>query len=506
MKYDSSMTQFHSDIIAAIKSMISPGKEEAKKLVYDASPVPLREFVKRYGKTYFHGENFECIPNALFVCFDHEINDNGDTKLQLSWSQVAKFIRDNASEIFDNPEESHAEEKASSPGIEVLDLDLRTYNALKRAGINTIADAEMLTGESTCAVQSPKAYREAVEAVKAYRNLSAPDQTETAAPTAKYAEAVQLNAQIMTSARAAQQNLYDMAMGFKKMRDDKLYKELGYDNFGDYCEGETGMTRRNVYKYISVVENLPPDFVNPGSQIGIKKLSLLATIDEEHRTEIIENTDLESTTVKELREQIEQLKQSEAETQSKLETSQRNYRDIHDENQKLRADRVIALTRADNAERNVEKFERQASELSEQVTDLERQIKEMESRPRDVAVDTNELNRRVTEVSIKLQKQAAEQVAEERRDFADKLNRMEEERDRLESRIAELESGAGNSKEKDMEIADLKEQLDRLSNKPIKIFAVKLTLDDFEELIRIVKNSGNATVSMAIQKAQILRI
>ena len=85
-----------------------------------------------------------------------------------------------------------------------------------------------------------------------WRKISAPAQSEADAPTDKYAEAVQLNAQIMTSAKAAQQNLYDMAMGFKKMRDDKLYKELGYDNFGDYCEGETGMKRQSVYEYISI--------------------------------------------------------------------------------------------------------------------------------------------------------------------------------------------------------------------------------------------------------------
>lgn len=39
-------------------------------------------------------------------------------------------------------EDNHTEEETSTPGIEVLDLDLRTYNALKRAGVNTIADAE----------------------------------------------------------------------------------------------------------------------------------------------------------------------------------------------------------------------------------------------------------------------------------------------------------------------------------------------------------------------------
>ena len=137
---------------------------------------------------------------------------------------------------------------------------------------------------------------------------------------------------------------------------------------------------------------------------------------------------------------------------------------------------------------------------------LERQLKELESRPRDVAVDTEELNRRLTEASAKLQKQAAEQVAEERRDFADKLNRMEEERDRLENRIAELESSENSTEQKDKEIAELKEQIEHLSNKKIKVFAVKLTVEEFERLMDIAKKSGDPIISNAVSTAQIIRI
>ena len=325
-----------------------------------------------------------------------------------------------------------------------------------------------------------------------WKGIFAPAQTEAAVPTDKYAEAVQLNAQIMTSARAAQQNLYDMAMGFKKMRDDKLYKELGYDNFGDYCEGETGMHRKNVYNYISIVEHLPADFVTSTLQIGKEKLYLLSTIDEEHRTEIIENTDLESTTVKELREQIEQLKESEAKTKSQLEEAEEHNAVLSAEKEQFH--------RASKA--NLEKL----NEERNRNANLERQIKELESRPRDVAFDTEELNRRLTEASSKLQKQAAEQVAEERRDFADKLNRMEEERDRLESRIAELESSENSTEQKDKEIAELKEQIEHLSNKKIKVFAVKLTVEEFERLMDIAKKSGDPIISNAVSSAQIIRI
>lgn len=119
--------------------------------------------------------------------------------------------------------------------------------------------------------------------------------------SADYIKAQELDRRIKTSAQLAQQSLYDMCMGFKEMRDSRLYKQLGYSDFGEYCEQETGFTPRSVYRYISIAENLPSDFVTPVSQIGVRKLYLLSTLSEDERSKLTENTDLESTTVKELK-------------------------------------------------------------------------------------------------------------------------------------------------------------------------------------------------------------
>ena len=44
-------------------------------------------------------------------------------------------------------------DETSSPGIEVLDLDVRTFNYMKRCGINTIAYVERLANNITDAVR-----------------------------------------------------------------------------------------------------------------------------------------------------------------------------------------------------------------------------------------------------------------------------------------------------------------------------------------------------------------
>ena len=63
-----------------------------------------------------------------------------------------------------------------------------------------------------------------------------------------------LDRRIKVSAQLAQQSLYDMCTAIKEMRDSKLYKELGYQNFEDYCEQEVGIKHSQAYRFISVAE------------------------------------------------------------------------------------------------------------------------------------------------------------------------------------------------------------------------------------------------------------
>lgn len=65
--------------------------------------------------------------------------------------------------------------------------------------------------------------------------------------SAEYIKAAELDRRIKTSAQLAQQSLYDMCMGFKEMRDSRLYKQLGYSDFGEYCEQEIGFKRVQLH-------------------------------------------------------------------------------------------------------------------------------------------------------------------------------------------------------------------------------------------------------------------
>lgn len=182
----------------------------------------------------------------------------------------------------------------------------------------------------------------------------------------QHKQAVELHQKIIVSANLAQQNIWDMCTGLKKMRDDKLYKELGYANFEDYCENEVGFNRKQAHKYISIIENIKLENVHSNGHLGVTKLALLATVSEQEQTEIAEKIDLENTTVKQLKAEIDSLKEK---------------------NQEI-TDRSIDYCKKLNLEKNKTK------ELTEKV-------EELESRPIEVAVAEPSDNERRLQETIK---------------------------------------------------------------------------------------------------------
>lgn len=207
-----------------------------------------------------------------------------------------------------------------------------------------------------------------------------------------------LDRRIKVSAQLAQQSLYDMCTAIKEMRDSKLYKELGYSEFNDYCTKELDISDRQAYKCITIIENLPNDLVNSSSlNLGVTKLYLLAQLDEPTRAEIIENTDLENTTVRELKGRIKALEQQAEAAEEK-------------------ADK---LTKSENkAWGEVSKLQTDSEMQKDRIILLERQIKELESRPIEVIANDSDEVRRLKLAMEKLNADIAKEDA--RKDMEDK--------------------------------------------------------------------------------------
>lgn len=274
-----------------------------------------------------------------------------------------------------------------------------------------------------------------------------PADTEKAV-TDDYVKAVNLNYYIKAAAQVAQQSLYEMCMDLKEMRDSKLYKELGYTEFNDYCKSEIGFSDRQAYNYISAVEKLPKELVNSSSLIGVKKLTLLAKLSEEERTEITEKTDLESTSVRELEQQIRQ---------------------IRAEKDKAVADKSAAEAEASAAAQQAKSLEKAKNALSQQIAALEAEIKELENRPVEVAVEPakdgvmdktafDNICKTYEQQLDKVQEDALQDTIRLNREHTEQMNNLKAENEKkLEELRSQLEAAKREQSELTVTVPDSKE-------------------------------------------------
>lgn len=226
----------------------------------------------------------------------------------------------------------------------------------------------------------------------------------------QYKAAIELNQKIIITAQAAQQNLYDMCVMLKQMRDDKLYKELGYANFEDYCENEVGMSRHMAYKYTNAlgIKN-----VESIQHLGITKLSLLASLSESQQEEIQRTVDIEETSVRELKAEIESLKTKANEAN---ELSQR----IDDLNENCRR---IAKQR--------DKAENKITQLETEIEELKNRQPEMTPEDRDAQAIIRQLDRQLSEAD----QEYANNLERQRKEYQEEINRLNEQLEAQENEV-----------------------------------------------------------------------
>lgn len=278
----------------------------------------------------------------------------------------------------------------------------------------------------------------------------------------QYKAAIELNQKIIITAQAAQQNLYDMCVMLKQMRDDKLYKELGYANFEDYCENEVGFSRMQAHKYISIIENVKN--VNSSLHFGITKLALLSTLSEAQQEEIQRTVDIEETSVRELKAEIASLKTKANEAN---ELSQR----IDDLNENCRR---IAKQR--------DKAENKITQLETEIEELKNRQPEMTPEDRDAQAIIRQLDRQLSEAD----QEYANNLERQRKEYQEEINRLNEQ---LEAQENEVRTTVET-----VEIPDMKE-----------VFKAyyKNAIGAFDAMLEFI-NSVSDDKSFYIQKADAL--
>lgn len=314
-----------------------------------------------------------------------------------------------------------------------------------------------------------------------------------AAPTAvmpeQYTQAAQLHAEIQNCAKTAQENLYQMAIGFKKMRDEKLYIALGYDNFGDYCEQKAEMSRRSVYNYITVVEKLPKEFVQRLHKFETKKLLMLTEVSEEQRSELVESVDLENTTVKDLKEKIKELESRNTEADKVNAESRQQLAQREEEINRLKGENLKLQNRDEKSASKLAAEAAKTEDLKAEKEHLEQQLREAEKRAaeRSQPTENPEDKKKIADLEA--------QVKElENRPIDVVYEKDEKEINRLKDEIARLEKEINTKDDKSSSETD------------VKVYALKLGMSDYEKLTEIIEKCGSEALKNAVMNAQILRI
>lgn len=271
----------------------------------------------------------------------------------------------------------------------------------------------------------------------------------------QHKQAIELHQKIIVSANLAQQNIWDMCNGLKTMRDNKLYKELGYQNFEDYCETEVGFNRTQAHKYISIIENTSEN-VYSSKHLGVSKLYLLSTISEPEQAEIAEKLDLENTTVKQLKAEIDRLKDEKQEATDK---SIDYCRQLN--NAKKDAD--YYKEQADTSKESYRNIENQLAEEKNKNFKLTNKVQELESRPIEVAVaEPTDYERRLNETIKSIEKEnekhndrlEAEYRENEkivRKQLEDeKQEALRKQKEEYEERLKNVQTADGSSDDKDV--------------------------------------------------------
>lgn len=282
-------------------------------------------------------------------------------------------------------------------------------------------------------------------------------------------EAVVITERIRANGQIAVNAVCAIGKDLRKMKAEKLYEHIGYESFENYAESEFNLKRRQAYQYISVYENLGEEFVQSNAQLGITKLALLTQIDASDRREIMEEHDLETLTVNEVKELLDKVKiQGEQLSMFEAENAElKNRLDVMIPEEelkelKIKASKTDVLSRRlEDMNENCTRIAGQRDKAENKIKKLEVELEELRSRPIEVAVSEPEIK----EVEVIKEVPDKKAIAEKDQEIST-----------LKAKIAELEKASEN-KQNDSE--------DKKSFKALYTDAYK----SFSGLVEFVKSA-----------------
>ncbi len=264
--------------------------------------------------------------------------------------------------------------------------------------------------------------------------------------TAETMSALDTHNSIISAEHTIAEALILLCTNLKKMRDEQLYKSLGFEKFEEYTEQACNIKKRQAYNYIQTYEDLGSDFLQSNAQLGITKLQLLTEICAFDREEFVEENDLEGMSVTEIKklveehqqrgEQLDMLTTKCSDAEQDLEDKDKLIAELQAENKELRS-RPVEVAVQEPSQADIDKavtvrtealkaeFENEKKELEAQ---SEAKIKEAIKKATDKAEKKCQkiIDEQTAEIRDNLENEYKEKIASAEAEKAEALKKAEE--------------------------------------------------------------------------------
>lgn len=252
--------------------------------------------------------------------------------------------------------------------------------------------------------------------------------------TAAFEEAVRLDLEIKAEAHNIVNGICRIGKCLKRMKDQRLYTELGYETLEAYAEVTVGLKIRAVHNYISAYETYGEEGLNKYGSLGVTKLAALAQLTATDREEMLESGKAEDLSTRELNEEIKRLKHQNEQLTFDLGEAEKNVRTLEQarieieslkaELEKEKQTKVLPAPKMSEAEKEeiraaletenemrheqelkeaVEEATRKATELSEKVqADYADKLKKEQKKAKESALESKKQKEEINTLNEKL--------------------------------------------------------------------------------------------------------
>lgn len=262
-------------------------------------------------------------------------------------------------------------------------------------------------------------------------------------------EAVELHLEIKKNAELTAAALVEFCKGLKKMRDKKLYIELGCETFAEYAKKAFNIEQRQAYNYIQALERLGEPILQSNANLGITKLNILSEIPRLELEQFVEENNVAEMSTKQLKEAVE--KATKAEEQLTFMT---------EENEKLKEELDELKEESDDFDEKIEAYEKIISDLKKELREEKQkpvptvqkeltpaEIKKLTDKA--VAEERQKLQKEKTDEVTKLKNQLKEaeengkkQVSELEEKYKNIISSAEKDKADIEAKLAEVEKNS----------------------------------------------------------------